>query len=923
MNSDLAQLIDAFAGLRVFVIGEAMLDTYLEGSAGRFCQEAPAPVVNLSGRSNVPGGAANAAVNVAALGGQVTFLSVIGGDAEGSVLAEVLQERGVATEQVIVDPSRRTLTKQRIVAGGQVLMRVDDGSTDALDAETELLLADRLRELFAAVDAVLVSDYNYGIITPAIVQALAELQAQMPRIVVVDSRRLGDFREVRPTAVKPNYREAMELLGESVSPGASGSAERAEALLPHGEHILDKTGAGMAVVTLDQEGAVLFERGKAPFRAYAAPARNAGVTGAGDTFTSALTLALAAGASATDAVELAAAAAAVVVGKDRTASCSAQELREYTSAGGKHLADLAALTARVDFHRQQGRRIVFTNGCFDILHSGHISYLDRAKTLGDILIVGVNSDAGIKRLKGPSRPINSLQNRLHVLAALGCIDHVVAFDEDTPCNLIRAIRPDVFVKGGDYTRERLPEAAIVEEYGGSVHILPYEQDCSTTGIIERIQGDGFRCSVFGFRKEETRPGLEQDMSSSDPENRKPKTENHTFGNVPHAKPSVSLCMIVKNEAANLPKSLGSAADLFDEVIVVDTGSTDNTRAVAEGFGAKVFDFAWVDSFAAARNESLRHATGEWIFWLDGDDCLDQVNRDKLRRLLDGLGDENAAYVMKCRCLRDRVNGAVTEVDHVRLFRNHPELRWTFRVHEQILPAVRALKGEVRWSDVVIHHRGYQDPALRRTKLERDLRLLHMEDADNPDNAFTLFNFGSVYQELGRYDEAIGYLQRSLQRSHPSDSIVRKLFASVAHCQRKLGRLADAQATCTQGRALFADDRELLLEEGLARFGLKDLVGARCCLERLVKVKPGQHFASVDTGMAGYLGRHNLAVVCAALGDWPAAETHCRAALADRPDYLPTLVVLGDVYLKRNRIGEGKGKRDILFFLGGRASPHSR
>jgi tetratricopeptide (TPR) repeat protein len=246
---------------------------------------------------------------------------------------------------------------------------------------------------------------------------------------------------------------------------------------------------------------------------------------------------------------------------------------------------------------------------------------------------------------------------------------------------------------------------------------------------------------------------------------------------------------------------------------------------------------------------------------------------------------------------------VTEVDHVRLFRNHPELRWTFRVHEQILPAVRALGGEVRWSDVVIQHRGYQDPALRRQKLERDLRLLHMEDADNPDNPFTLFNFGSVSQELGRYEEALGYLQRSLQRSQPSDSIVRKLFASIAHCQRKLGRLADAQATCARGRSLFADDRELLLEDGLARFGLKDLVGARCCLERLVKVKPGQHFASVDTGMAGYLGRHNLAVVCAALSDWPAAESHCRAALADRPDYLPSLVVLGDVYLKQNRLTE--------------------
>jgi D-beta-D-heptose 7-phosphate kinase/D-beta-D-heptose 1-phosphate adenosyltransferase len=208
-----------------------------------------------------------------------------------------------------------------------------------------------------------------------------------------------------------------------------------------------------------------------------------------------MTLALAAGASPVAATEVASAAAAVVVGKDRTAACTAQELREYTLAGGKQLLDRTALAARVDFHRQQGRRIVFTNGCFDILHSGHITYLHRAKTLGDILIVGVNSDASIKRLKGPRRPINSLQNRLHVLAALSCIDHLIAFDDDTPCNLIRVIRPDVFVKGGDYTRDRLPEAAIVEELGGIVQILPYEGDYSTTAIIERIHGAALVQSV--------------------------------------------------------------------------------------------------------------------------------------------------------------------------------------------------------------------------------------------------------------------------------------------------------------------------------------------------------------------------------------------------------------------------------------------
>jgi D-beta-D-heptose 7-phosphate kinase/D-beta-D-heptose 1-phosphate adenosyltransferase len=214
------------------------------------------------------------------------------------------------------------------------------------------------------------------------------------------------------------------------------------------------------------------------------------VAGAGDTFTSTLALALAAGAAATQAAELASAAAAVVVGKERTAACTAQELREVLGALGKYVPDLTRLAARAEFYRRQGRTVVFTNGCFDILHKGHVSLLHRARALGDVLIVGVNSDAGIRRLKGPSRPINTLEDRVQVLAALGCVDHLIAFDEDTPCNLIRALRPQVFVKGGDYTRERLPEAPLVEELGGVVHILPSVEAHSTTGLIEKIQGQG-------------------------------------------------------------------------------------------------------------------------------------------------------------------------------------------------------------------------------------------------------------------------------------------------------------------------------------------------------------------------------------------------------------------------------------------------
>jgi D-beta-D-heptose 7-phosphate kinase/D-beta-D-heptose 1-phosphate adenosyltransferase len=483
MSIDPGRLIDTFAGLKVLVLGEAMLDSYLEGSTERFCQEAPAPIIKLSSRKHVPGGAANAAVNIRSLGGEVTLLSVIGADQEGDLLKQALLERGVSTEEILFHGSRQTLTKQRILAASQILLRLDQGSTEPLDPDTEQALGHRLAELFPQADALLVSDYNYGIITPWLLRLLADLQARRPRVLVVDSRRLASYRDVRPTAVKPNYEEALALLGGCA---LDGCRVRADGLAPHGERLLEETGARLAVVTLDQEGALLFESGRPPHRTCAAPLRNAGVTGAGDTFTSALTLALAAGASPVAAVELASAAAAVVVGKDRTASCSAQELREYTSAGGKYFADLPRLVARLEYYRRQGRRIVFTNGCFDILHSGHITYLHQAKALGDVLIVGVNSDASIRRLKGPGRPINTLESRIHVLAALGCIDHLVAFEDDTPCNLIRNIRPDVFVKGGDYTRQRLPEAPLVEQLGGVVHILPFVEHCSTTSLIERI-----------------------------------------------------------------------------------------------------------------------------------------------------------------------------------------------------------------------------------------------------------------------------------------------------------------------------------------------------------------------------------------------------------------------------------------------------
>jgi D-beta-D-heptose 7-phosphate kinase / D-beta-D-heptose 1-phosphate adenosyltransferase len=492
MNVNLLSLLDSFAHLRIVVLGEAMLDSYLEGSATRFCPEAPVPVVSLSGRRDVPGGAANTAVNVSALGGQISFISVTGDDPEAATLRRALQERGVATDCLLACPDRRTLTKQRVLAASQILVRLDQGNTDPINAEVEEAVIAHLVELFPRCDAVIVSDYGHGVVTPRVIRALADLQARFARVLVVDARRPELYRDAAPTAVKPNYQEALRLLGAGPLDGAR---DRADGIARHGERLLELTGAQIAAVTLDTEGAVVCERGRLPCHTHASAVRQACVAGAGDTYSATLALALAAGAPTTDAADLASAAAAVVVGKERTAVCSARELREHLSAGGKYCPDLARLAAKVEFWREQGKRIVFTNGCFDILHRGHIQYLHRAKGLGDVLIVGVNADDGIRRLKGPDRPINSLEDRIQVLAALGCVDLLIGFDEDTPCELIRHVRPDVFVKGGDYTRARLPEAPLVEELGGEVHILPYLPDRSTTGIIDRIARSTAKPSV--------------------------------------------------------------------------------------------------------------------------------------------------------------------------------------------------------------------------------------------------------------------------------------------------------------------------------------------------------------------------------------------------------------------------------------------
>jgi tetratricopeptide (TPR) repeat protein len=364
------------------------------------------------------------------------------------------------------------------------------------------------------------------------------------------------------------------------------------------------------------------------------------------------------------------------------------------------------------------------------------------------------------------------------------------------------------------------------------------------------------------------------------------------------KPLISLTLIVKNEEPTLPACLASAAGLVDEIIVVDTGSADRTKEVAAGLGARVVDFPWCDDFAAARNEGLKHATGKWIFWLDADERLDEVNREKFRALVAGLGDENAAYVMKQRSGEE--GGTATEVDQVRLFRNHPQIRWRYRVHEQILPALRETGYDVRFTDLAIEHSGYIDAALRRRKTERNLRLLLLEDAERPGDPFTLFNLGWAYQELGRVAESLPLLVRSLERSRPADSIVHKLYTLIAQGYRRLGRMGEAMAACRAGRARCPDDAELLDLEANLRQEAGDLAGAIACRRQLVNLRPSEHFASLDAHLRGPGARHQLAMLYRQQSRPADAETEWQAAVMEHPDFTPGWLGLAELYLSSSR-----------------------
>jgi D-beta-D-heptose 7-phosphate kinase / D-beta-D-heptose 1-phosphate adenosyltransferase len=462
---------------RVLVVGDLMLDRYQWGDAERISPEAPVPVVRIRREETRLGGAANVANNLAALGCRVGVAGITGDDEAGGELRARLESLGAEKAGLLQHPGRPTTVKVRVMAHNQQLLRCDWESTAPVAAEVHGRLGDWLERALKSYDGVILSDYGKGLLSPELAGRIVAACRAARKPVVVDPKGRDYARYRGATCLTPNELEAATATGLPIADeaGALAAGQRLLAELGTDALCITRGAAGVLGLTAAGEQRFLPARAREVYD----------VTGAGDTFVALLGAALAAGRPFFEGVELANLAAGIVVGKVGTATVSAAELLDFAGGARKRYAleELGPLAARL---RAEGRRIVFTNGCFDLLHAGHIGYLQASRALGDVLIVGLNSDASVRRLKGPNRPLIGEEDRAHLLAALACVDYVVVFEEDTPLELIRAVRPHVLAKGADYTVETVVGHELLPEWGGEVALIPLQEGRSTSGLIEKI-----------------------------------------------------------------------------------------------------------------------------------------------------------------------------------------------------------------------------------------------------------------------------------------------------------------------------------------------------------------------------------------------------------------------------------------------------
>lgn len=466
-----SQLPD-FSNTRVLVIGDVMLDRYWHGAVSRISPEAPVPIVKVGQNKHVPGGAANVAMNVAALGAHVTLLGLVGEDEPAAMLAQLLHQAKVKFQ--FAPTSLPTITKLRILSQHQQLIRLD--FEEPYPVECLPALHAMFAEHIKHTDIVIFSDYGKGVFAQA--QALIALAQQFQVPVFVDPKvsDIGHYRGA--TLVTPNLKEFQQFVGPATTD---------EAIVSKGSTLLEANGIQHLLVTRGEDGMTLLSHNSPAVHLHTQAREVFDVTGAGDTVMAALATSYASGCDLAESARIANIAAGIVVGKLGTATVSRAELLAAVAHDERlKLFNQEELLIIVEAAKARGERVVMTNGCFDILHAGHVQYLRQAKALGDRLIIAVNSDDSVRRLKGETRPLNSLEDRMQVLAGLEAVDWVVAFDEDTPAALIESVLPNILVKGGDYEVHQIAGHKAVLGAGGSVEILPFKPGCSTTGLVNKI-----------------------------------------------------------------------------------------------------------------------------------------------------------------------------------------------------------------------------------------------------------------------------------------------------------------------------------------------------------------------------------------------------------------------------------------------------
>ena len=457
------------------VVGDVMLDRYLFGSTARISPEAPVPVVHVHETDDRPGGAANVAVNLASLGTATRLLGVVGADAAAASLEAILTARGIVCDFSRAT-DRPTITKTRVQSRGQQLIRLDEENAAAMPGDT---MVNALRKALDGTDAVVLSDYGKGTLADVGALIAACREAGVP--VLVDPKG-SDFSKYRGASViTPNQSELEAVVGVCATD---------EELVSRARTLLEQLDLEALLVTRSEKGMLLLEAGAEPVFLSTQAREVYDVTGAGDTVIATLAGALASGENFSSAAALANVAAGLVVRKIGVATVTPGEISaslHQRGQGGRGLVKLAELLTMVADSREKGERVIMTNGCFDVLHAGHVSYLEEAKSLGDRLIVAINDDASVRRLKGDSRPVNALEDRMLVLAGLAAVDWVVPFSEDTPTSLIADVLPDVLVKGGDYTPAQIAGAKEVLQNGGEVRVLPFRDGHSSSRIIDKLR----------------------------------------------------------------------------------------------------------------------------------------------------------------------------------------------------------------------------------------------------------------------------------------------------------------------------------------------------------------------------------------------------------------------------------------------------